>query len=173
MMRGLRPRRVEGGQQGARTSSPERSFGGLDDQKLWRRSRRRGRYPLSHPFKGRANRTRPLRPLEGAPPRSGEDLVDYIIATIDRTQLFIVNDTTIACKNRKMKLAKCPKCERSMSSATISTIPLSGYNMKSLNGIAYSCPHISCQTVISIGVDPLALETDTINGIVKALKNSR
>ena len=65
---------------------------------------------------------------------------------------------------------KCPKCGNIVSSAKISAVPLSGLNMKNLNGIAYSCPHIACQAVISIGVDPLALNADVVAGVVKALR---
>lgn len=65
---------------------------------------------------------------------------------------------------------KCPKCGNTISSATIASVNLSGAGMGSFKGITYSCPNFACQTVISIGIDPIALKTDTINGVVKALK---
>jgi hypothetical protein len=65
---------------------------------------------------------------------------------------------------------KCPKCGNAVLNATISKVNLSGLGMLALNGISYSCPNIACQTVLSVGVDPIALKTDTINGVVKALR---
>lgn len=65
---------------------------------------------------------------------------------------------------------KCPKCEKPISTVTIEAVPLSGFRMQDLRGVMYLCPNIGCRTVLSVGVDPIAVEADTINGVVKALR---
>ena len=47
---------------------------------------------------------------------------------------------------------------------------MTGLGMGSFNGVVYSCPNISCQIVLSVGIDPVALKADTIDGVVKALR---
>ena len=52
--------------------------------------------------------------------------------------------------------------------ANISGIDVGGLGMATFQGIAYSCP--SCQAALSVGIDPVALKTDTINGVVTEMK---
>jgi len=39
---------------------------------------------------------------------------------------------------------------------------------KSLRGVAYSCPR--CSTVISVGIDPMALKSDMVHQVVEEIK---
>jgi hypothetical protein len=70
---------------------------------------------------------------------------------------------------------KCPGC---------GNVPAFGVNLQTLdinggfggtkwNGVAYVCPNIQCQTILGVGIDPVALKTDTINGVVKRLRGTR
>lgn len=36
------------------------------------------------------------------------------------------------------------------------------------NGVAYSCPQ--CNAVLSVQIDPVAIKTDTINGVIGKLR---
>ena len=64
---------------------------------------------------------------------------------------------------------KCPKCERSVPSAKIEDISLSaGPGYTKWNGSAYTCP--SCQTILGVQIDPIALKTDTVNAVHEILK---
>lgn len=58
---------------------------------------------------------------------------------------------------------KCLKCEQDMSDVRLSHINGIGPSRKSWKCIAYTCPH--CSTVISVQMDPLALQTDTLNAV--------
>lgn len=39
------------------------------------------------------------------------------------------------------------------------------------NCVTYNCP--LCFTVLSVGIDPVALKSDTITGVVEALRSDR
>lgn len=39
------------------------------------------------------------------------------------------------------------------------------------NYVTYNCPF--CFTVLSVGIDPVALKSDTIDGVVEALRKNR
>ena len=64
---------------------------------------------------------------------------------------------------------KCPKCEKTMTSVAIEDVDVVVGLQSKWRGITYLCPH--CKTVLSVGIDPVALKTDTIAGVVKALRN--
>jgi hypothetical protein len=66
--------------------------------------------------------------------------------------------------------AKCPKCDQSVSSVHIQATTLSGRGMKSLRGVIYSCPHIGCHAVLSVAIDPIAIQADIVADLVKALR---
>ncbi len=67
-----------------------------------------------------------------------------------------------------MAFGKCPTCEKTVSRVKIEAIEATAPNTASWNAVSYLCQ--SCHTVLSVGIDPLALKTDTINGILKGLK---
>jgi hypothetical protein len=58
----------------------------------------------------------------------------------------------------------------SLGSVNIETTTLRGAGMKTLRGIIYSCPKIGCHAVLSVGVDPLAVQADTVAELLKALR---
>ena len=66
-------------------------------------------------------------------------------------------------------MGNCPKCEKSLSSVTIEDVNVVVGLQTKWRGISYLCPY--CKTILSVGIDPVALKTDTIAGVVKALRN--
>ena len=70
-----------------------------------------------------------------------------------------------------MFTGKCPSC---------GNVPAFGINLQPVDikaqggggwlGVAYVCPNLACQTILGVGIDPIALKTDTINGVVKKLR---
>lgn len=66
-------------------------------------------------------------------------------------------------------MGKCPKCEKSLSSVTLEDIKVVVGLVPKWNGISYICPH--CKTILSVGIDPITLKTETIEEVVKALRN--
>lgn len=67
-----------------------------------------------------------------------------------------------------INLGKCPKCNRAISAVNIEYVDVKLQHKKKWKGVSYSCP--SCDAVLSVGIDPVALKTDTINGVVEELR---
>ncbi len=66
---------------------------------------------------------------------------------------------------------KCPKCEQSISSVTLEHIDIAqGFN-PTWHGVSYSCP--SCRTILGVGIDPVALKTDTVKDVLHGLGKSQ
>lgn len=63
---------------------------------------------------------------------------------------------------------KCPKCEKTLTSANIAGIDLSaGPGSTKWNGNAYVCPY--CQTILGVQIDPIAIMSDTVQKILARL----
>jgi uncharacterized protein with PIN domain len=59
---------------------------------------------------------------------------------------------------------KCPKCEKVISSVKIEEIPAStGPGGAEWNAVSYCCK--SCNTVLSVQIDPIAIKTDTLSAL--------
>lgn len=54
----------------------------------------------------------------------------------------------------------CPHCENICTSVKFNELPIQGPNGNSLRGLAYICK--SCNKIISIQVDPIAVMSDTV-----------
>ena len=64
-----------------------------------------------------------------------------------------------------INIGKCPKCEKTISSVKIEAVDgLIGFQKK-YHCVSYLCP--SCSTVLSAQIDPIAIQTDTVNAIKK------
>lgn len=60
---------------------------------------------------------------------------------------------------------KCPKCEKTIVRVGVDGVTAdAGPGRVKWEGLAYTCPH--CQTILSVGIDPVALKTDTVNETV-------
>ena len=65
-------------------------------------------------------------------------------------------------------MGTCPKCETPVLHANIEVITLSDAEMSPWRGLSYSCP--TCHCVLSVGFDPVALESDVVKAVVEALR---
>jgi len=64
---------------------------------------------------------------------------------------------------------ECPKCGRVVSTCRIENVTaLAGIGGASYKAISYSCN--SCKAILSVQMDPIALENDVVNRLLKALK---
>ena len=63
---------------------------------------------------------------------------------------------------------RCPKCERLVGSVTIEEVDGKVGFESTWHCISLCCA--SCHTVLGVQIDPVALKTDTINGVVKELR---
>ncbi len=62
---------------------------------------------------------------------------------------------------------KCPKCEKPVFSVTVTPIDGNVPFGTAWKCVAYSC--VSCQSVLSVQIDPIAIKTDILNGVAKLL----
>jgi len=67
-----------------------------------------------------------------------------------------------------INLGKCPKCASTITSVKIEDVDIKVGFESRWKGISYCCP--SCNTVLNIQIDPVALKTDIIEGVVNKLK---
>jgi len=62
----------------------------------------------------------------------------------------------------------CPKCDKVVTSVSIEDVDVRvGFETR-WRGISYVCP--SCKAVLGVAIDPVALKTDIISGVVKELR---
>jgi hypothetical protein len=66
---------------------------------------------------------------------------------------------------------KCPKCENAVTSVSLEPVDVTQAFTQKWHGVSFLCPH--CQTVLGVGIDPVALKTETVKGVVKALHGAR
>jgi hypothetical protein len=59
----------------------------------------------------------------------------------------------------------CPKCEAVLSEVRLDHVDVKG--SKAWHGVSYSCPY--CLHILTVGIDPVALKTDTVKAILQAL----
>ena len=62
----------------------------------------------------------------------------------------------------------CPSCKQHVSTAIANEMLLMVPGGKTWNGLSYVCPH--CQTILGVQMDPIAVKTDTVSGVVAALR---
>jgi len=63
-------------------------------------------------------------------------------------------------------MGKCPGCATSITSVNLEPISVRGGPL-TWEAVAYLCPE--CHTIISMGIDPVALKTKTVNEILEML----
>jgi transcription elongation factor Elf1 len=64
-------------------------------------------------------------------------------------------------------MTKCPKCEHSITHVQLEKISVKS-KTDSWVGVSYSCPY--CHSVLSVGIDPLALKADTVSEVADRLR---
>lgn len=63
---------------------------------------------------------------------------------------------------------KCPSCTKVINKLTIDSVTASmGYGLREWNAVTYCCP--DCKVVLGVGVDPIALKNDIIDGVLHGL----
>jgi transcription elongation factor Elf1 len=60
---------------------------------------------------------------------------------------------------------KCPHCDQMILSAEVQDIDLSVGFRPQWKGFAYTCPR--CQKVLSVEMNPLTLQTDTVSRVAQ------
>jgi hypothetical protein len=63
---------------------------------------------------------------------------------------------------------KCPHCEHIIGHAKAESIEIRVGTTDKYKGISYCCP--SCRSVLSVSMDPLALNQNLVNRLMQALR---
>jgi len=64
--------------------------------------------------------------------------------------------------------ATCPKCGTVLTTVTAGHTQINVPFGESYDGITYACP--TCQTLVGIAMDPIALKNDIIDGLFQRLR---
>lgn len=67
-----------------------------------------------------------------------------------------------------MNSGKCPHCKEVIASVRIEDIDINLGPGIDWQGVSYCCP--SCDAVLSVAIDPVALKTDIINVLIEELR---
>lgn len=68
-----------------------------------------------------------------------------------------------------MASGKCPKCEKILTHVNIEGVDGHVNFRSTWKCVSYVCPY--CQTVLGTQIDPLAIKTDVINGVINKLRS--
>lgn len=61
----------------------------------------------------------------------------------------------------------CPYCKKHITYVNIEDMPVHVSGQYKWNGIAYVCPNIWCNSILSVAIDPIAIKADIVNEIKK------
>lgn len=61
-----------------------------------------------------------------------------------------------------MRSGKCPKCEQTPFQINIQSVDMPAPNGDTYRGVMYVCPNINCQTILGVGIDPIAIKSDIL-----------
>jgi len=67
-------------------------------------------------------------------------------------------------------MSKCPKCSQFVSSVSLAEVNVNA-GTKQWVGVSYSCPF--CFSVLSVGIDPVALKSDTVSDVTDEMAKVR
>jgi hypothetical protein len=70
-------------------------------------------------------------------------------------------------------MAKCPTCGKALGTLTGQKIKTHVTLGHVLNSVVYTCPHVGCQAILSVGPDPLALKADIVSELFERLKKGK
>lgn len=71
-----------------------------------------------------------------------------------------------------IRSGKCPSCGKVPSSIDIEPIELGSPFAARYKGVSYVCPNVACRAILGVQMDPIALEADTANRVVKKLRGA-
>jgi uncharacterized protein with PIN domain len=69
-----------------------------------------------------------------------------------------------------INVGKCPHCAAVVRAVQVEPVSVNQGLQSTWHGVSYHCPH--CKKIISVGIDPVALKTDTVDAILKGLGRS-
>lgn len=64
-------------------------------------------------------------------------------------------------------MGTCPKCGNLVASVTVEGITVNGPGHQ-WAGLSFVCP--SCRSVLGVGIDPVALKSDTLSAVAEMLR---
>lgn len=67
-------------------------------------------------------------------------------------------------------LQKCSKCNRNITSVEVKYIDINENMEPKWKWVSYVCPNFDCQSIISVGINPIAIKTDVIDWLFERLR---
>jgi hypothetical protein len=77
-----------------------------------------------------------------------------------------LNKMPVYCAPTEVTMGTCPKCEKRIEQVNIEGISVDAYG-RVRKGISYLCP--SCSCVLSVAIDPIALNVDLLRDLKELL----
>lgn len=72
------------------------------------------------------------------------------------------------------KTGKCPSCgEVPNFGVELQAVDVKTSAGRTFHGVMYVCPNAQCHSILGVGLDPLAVKTDIVDAVVKALREKR
>jgi uncharacterized protein with PIN domain len=70
-----------------------------------------------------------------------------------------------------LNTGQCPSCKTLITHVHIEKMDIKLDLTSTYVGVSYVCPN--CQSILSVGIDPVALKTDTVDDIAEKLEQER
>jgi hypothetical protein len=67
-------------------------------------------------------------------------------------------------------MGTCPKCDQIVGHVNLVEITAGALFGDRWRAVKYCCPH--CRVILSVGIDPVALKTDTVEQVPAGLRRS-
>jgi uncharacterized protein with PIN domain len=66
-----------------------------------------------------------------------------------------------------MNTGKCPKCDRLLTNVLVEEIKVNVGFSPTWRGASFVCPY--CHAILSVGIDPIALQEDIVKEVLQGL----
>ena len=65
-------------------------------------------------------------------------------------------------------MGKCPSCHQLVTYVRLTASQIHADTGEQWVGVNYLCP--TCETILSVAIDPVALKADTVTGVIRRLR---
>jgi uncharacterized protein with PIN domain len=83
----------------------------------------------------------------------------------------LVKALSAQSKARPLTVSKCPVCEARLSFVNVEPMPIQKKTTVKIAGVSYFCP--KCQSILSVGIDPAALNADLLRDVERVVQKWR
>lgn len=73
-------------------------------------------------------------------------------------------------ESKMINSGKCPSCGQVPRQINIETVTVGALMAPSYKGVSYVCPNPACRAILGVQMDPIALDADLVNLLLKKLR---